>query len=351
MQSPSQPIGGTAWGGAAVVWSSAFPLGSPFFQRGSAFRFAARGQARHHRRVSQRLRIATRTSPLARWQADRVAHLLRVAGDADLEVELVEVVSLGDRVQDRPLHEIGGQGVFVKEVQATVLDGRADLAVHSAKDLPSGPAPEGLVLACVPERGDCRDALVGCALADLAEGATVATGSVRRRAQLAALRPDLAFADLRGNLQTRLSKIPDGGAIVAAAAALDRLGLADRAAELFDIEQMVPQVGQGALAVECRADDAGVLGRLAAIENPVARREVEAERAFLAGIGSGCDLPVGATATIDNVSDQVVLRAVLASLDGRQVVRGSAAGRDPHQVGRELARQVLYVDGGIELLQ
>src|SRR4051812_40376032 len=213
------------------------------------------------------LRAATRGSRLARLQTDLVAAML----GTDVAVEPVVVTTTGDRVTDVPIHAIGGQGVFVKEVQQAVLDGRADVAVHSAKDLPSGPAPDGLVLAAVPPRGDARDALVGSTLAGLAPGARVATGAVRRRAQLAVLRPDLVYDDLRGNVDTRLGKVPDGGAIVVARAALERLGRSDRIAEVMPVEQMVPQVGQGALAVECRRDDDRVRDRLGKVESALDR--------------------------------------------------------------------------------
>src|SRR5580704_1977506 len=185
------------------------------------------------------LRVATRGSDLARWQATFVADRLRTA-HPDLTVELVVVSTTGDRRQDLPVWEIGGQGVFVKEVQAAVLEGRADVAVHSAKDLPSTSAP-GLLLAAFPGRADPRDALVGAPLAALGPGALVATGSVRRRAQLAWVRPDLTFTGLRGNVATRLDRVPAGGAAVVAAAALERLGLADRAAEILAVEVMLPQ--------------------------------------------------------------------------------------------------------------
>ncbi len=232
------------------------------------------------------LRMATRGSALARWQADHVVQLLGV------EVELVIVKTSGEKKPDVPIHEIGGRGVFVKEVQDAVLDGTADVAVHSAKDLQSTPTP-GLVIAAVPERGDPRDALVGCTLEALPTAATVATGSVRRRAQLAALRPDLTFAELRGNIDTRLEKAANFDAIVVAAAALDRLGHLDRAADLLAVTVMVPQVAQGALAVECREDDEATRALVATIEHQPSRRAVDAERAFLAELEGGCDLPVG----------------------------------------------------------
>ncbi len=218
---------------------------------------------------------------------------------------------------------MGGKGVFVKEVQAAVLDGRADIAVHSAKDLPSVTF-DGLVLAAVPERGDARDALVGCTLAELAPGAVVATGSVRRRAQLAHLRPDLTFAGLRGNMATRLEKAAGFDAIVVAAVALQRLGWGERIAEVLDPADMLPQVAQGALAVECRDDDAATLAALAAIEHPASRRAVDAERAFLAERGGDCTLPAGAHAVTDG--DTVVLDALLASLDGHVVLRRREVG-------------------------
>ena len=200
------------------------------------------------------LRIATRASALARWQAERVGALLGVLLDETVEYVLIETT--GDRDQRPDLHAIGGTGVFVKEVQQAVLDGRADVAVHSAKDLPSE-TPAGLELAAIPERGDPRDALVGSKLEAIPTGGRVATGSVRRRAQLAAARPDLVFAPLRGNMETRLRKREDEGhdAIVVAVAALDRLGLRDQVTEVLNTTVMLPQAAQGALAVECRADD------------------------------------------------------------------------------------------------
>jgi hydroxymethylbilane synthase len=199
------------------------------------------------------IRIATRGSALARWQAEHVASLLRDAHDG-LDVELVIVDTIGDRDKASSLSAIGGQGIFVKEVQAAVLDGRADLAVHSGKDLPSNAALQapGLAIAAVPERADARDALVGSRLADIPPGGTIATGSSRRRALLADLRPDLTFADLRGNMDTRLAKAAEFAAVVVAAAALDRLGLADRIAERLDASVLIPQVAQGALAIEAR---------------------------------------------------------------------------------------------------
>ena len=293
----------------------------------------------------RRLRIATRGSALARWQTDHVAGLL--GG----EVEVLIVETTGDRRQDVPIAEIGGRGVFVKEVQAAVLDGRADLAVHSAKDLTST-AVDGLVIGAVPERGDPRDAMVGSSLGALPTGAVVATGSVRRRAQLAGLRPDLAFAELRGNIDTRLAKASAFDAIVMAAAALHRLGRDEAIAELLDPSVMLPQVAQGALAVECRAGDGDAIERLAIIDHGPSHRAVAAERAFLAHLGSGCDLPVGALATIDpgHPDGDILLRALLTSLDGRIALRAELRGGDPAVVGSEAGRRLLDDHGGAALL-
>ena len=293
-----------------------------------------------------RVRIATRGSPLARWQAERVGALLS-ADDPSIGVELVIVETLGDRARDRPIHELGGQGVFVKEVQSAVLEGHADVAVHSAKDLPSMPAP-GLVIAAVPERGDARDALVGRALADLRKGATVATGSVRRRAQLAHLRPDLEFVELRGNIQTRLSKVPPGGALVMAVAALDRLGLEAQIAQALDPSVMLPQVAQGALAVECRDDDIPTRELLRRIEHGPSRLAVDGERAFLAALGGGCDLPVGAHVVA--VDGGWRCEGLIADLDGTTVLRYVEIGREPAALGAEVARVLVEDRGGSALL-
>ncbi len=288
------------------------------------------------------LRLATRGSPLALWQARHVAGLI------GRDTELVVVDTAGDRRQDRPVWEIGGQGVFVKEVQAAVLDGRADAAVHSAKDLPSTTAP-GLALAAIPGRADPRDVLVGARLADLPPGAPVATGSVRRRAQLAWVRPDLTFVSLRGNIATRLERVPDGGAIVMAAAALERLGLAPPVVDVLEPRVMLPQVGQGAIAVECRADDRASMEALRAVDVPGARACVEAERGFLARLGGGCDLPVGAYATLG--AGLVRVEGLLASLDGRVVLRTAATGPvgDPAGLGAGVAEDLL-IAGGAGLL-
>ncbi len=243
-------------------------------------------------------------------QATAIAAAIEATG---APVELVLIETTGDRRQDVPLHTIGGQGVFVKEVQRAVLDGLADIAVHSAKDLPSTPA-DGLVIAAFTERRVAADALVGARLDQLAGGATVASGSVRRRAQLHRVRPDLEFVELRGNIDTRLSKIPDGGAIVIAVAALVILDMTDRIAEVLPIEEFVPAVGQGCVAVECRDDDTRTIGVVESIDHAVTRHAVEVERAFLAELGSGCSLPVGG-----HVADGVLHTFLADPAHGRSV--------------------------------
>jgi hydroxymethylbilane synthase len=299
------------------------------------------------------LPLATRGSALARWQADHVAALVGGAAAVDgtpLTVDQVIIETTADQRLDIPIWEMGGKGVFVKQIQAAVLDGRARIAVHSGKDLPAVTHPD-LVIAAVPERADPRDVLVGATLADLAPGATVATGSVRRRAQLASLRPDLTFAGLRGNIATRLDRIPDRGAIVMARAALDRLGLLDGLAlahETLEPTTMLPQVAQGALAVECHVDDLEARAMLATLDHVPSRRTFEAERAFLAELGGDCDLPAAAFATVDG--PQVTLTALLASLDGHTIVRAARTGADPVALGTELARHLLDDCGGSDLL-
>ncbi len=290
------------------------------------------------------LRLATRGSALARWQAAEVARLLREV-DPDRGVELVVVATTGDRRQDVPVWQMGGQGVFVKEVQAAVLEGRADAAVHSAKDLPSRTEP-GLVLAAIPKRADPRDVLVGSTLAGLGPGALVATGSVRRRAQLAWLRPDLTFAGLRGNIATRLDRVPTRGAVVMAMAALERLGLAARASEVLDVSVMLPQVGQGAIGVRVpggrrshargagcdrRPRVPGVRGNGAGLSGPPRRRMRSAGRGLRRGPGR-----------------RHHVEGLLASPDGRVLLRGARTGPSP-SIGADLAESLL-ASGGADLM-
>jgi hydroxymethylbilane synthase len=311
------------------------------------------------------MRLATRSSPLALLQVDLVAAALALAvaggggwGGAGA-VERLALNSAGDLRRDVPIAALGGQGVFVKEIDDAVLSGRAEASVHSAKDLPSS-VSGGLVIAAYLPRADPRDALVGRRLGDLAAGAVVASGSVRRRAQLAWLRPDLRFAELRGNMATRLEQVPEGGAVVVAMAALDRLGLSARADQVLSTTEMLPQIGQGAIAVCCRPDDEATLEALGAIDHAPTRREVEAERAWLRSVGGGCDAPVGAFARCvpagtgagtPDTPDTVLLEAMIASPDGHVLVRDSMNGTDPEALGRSLARHLLEDCGGRALLE
>ncbi len=242
------------------------------------------------------IRLATRGSPLALRQTEMVSELLRRA-DPGLAVEPVVVRTQGDQQASVPLDQIGGQGVFVTEVESAVTDGRADAAVHSAKDMPSTMG-DHLVLGAVPERADPRDGLVGCTLADLPAGGLVATGSARRRAQLAYLRPDLVFTQLRGNMARRVAVGEEGGvtAVVVAVAAMERLGWLDRLNDVLDPMDVLPQAGQGAIAVQCRADDEDTRRRLRAIDHGPSHRALVAERAVLAALGGSCTVPVGAFA-------------------------------------------------------
>ena len=284
------------------------------------------------------IRLATRRSPLALVQARRVAELISLA-QPGASIELIEVESGGDRDLTTPISQLGGVGVFAKEIQSAVLEGRADVAVHSAKDLPTE-AIAGLRLAAVRERLDPADLLVGATLDALPLGAKVATGAPRRVALLHAQRPDLECVELRGNMAKRLSQVGRDGvvAVVAAAAALQRLGL-EVEAERLDPEQFVPQVGQGALALECRDDDAATLGLLAQIDNDLLHRALRAERAFLAALGSGCSVPAGCHAVARDGS--VEAQGFLGALDGSRSVRARADGDVPEDVGRALAESML----------
>jgi hydroxymethylbilane synthase len=291
------------------------------------------------------------------WQAERVAQLLRQSG---VEPTLVVIETAGDRDLGVSLERLGGQGIFVKEVQAAVATGEADAAVHSAKDLPAATelAAPGLMLAAVPERADQRDVLVGGRLDSLPVGSLVATGSARRRVQLADLRHDLTFAGLRGNIATRLEKVGESevAAVVVAKAALDRLGWTPPAGldlEVLEPSTMVPQVGQGALAVECRVDDELTRRSLAAIDDLDAHALVTAERAFLAELGGGCTQPIGAHARRTDATGAdpslITLSAMIASADGLIVLRHQQSGDHPDELGREIARYLLDDAGGAGL--
>jgi hydroxymethylbilane synthase len=291
------------------------------------------------------LRLATRGSPLALRQSELVAKAIR-AQHPGLGVEVLVVRTRGDDLSVS-LDQIGGQGVFVTEVEAAVADGRTDAAVHSAKDMTSIMRPD-LVLAAVPPRSDPRDGLVGCALADLPPGGRIATGSARRRAQLAYLRPDLSFTEIRGNMERRVSRGEDGSvaAVVVAVAAMERLGWMHRLTDILDPFDVLPQAGQGAIAVQCRTDDEATRALLASIDDPGSHRAVQAERSVLAALGGSCTLPVGAWAEPISGSSELHVQGLLASGDGRVLIRMSRDGDDPERVGRELARALLIDAGG-----
>jgi len=290
---------------------------------------------------------------MARWQTDHVIGCL-AGRHGQRVVEALVVSTEADRRLDLAIAELGGKGAFAKEVQMAVLDGRADMAIHSAKDLPST-TPPGLVVAAVLERHDPRDALVGCRLGELPPGARVGTGSPRRRAQLAWLRPDLTFAEVRGNVGTRLGRLDEGrvDALVLAVSGLRRLGLGDRVAEVLEPSVMLPQVAQGTLCVECREDDVSTRTLLAGLDDAATRSAFEAERSFLVALGGDCYLPAGALATParEGHVDLVELEGMIASLDGHVVLRHRAQGPDPSALGPELAADLLDRSGGRELLE
>jgi len=282
--------------------------------------------------------IASRGSQLALWQARWVERQLSQAGR---ESRIAIIRTTGDKITGVPLAKVGTKGLFTKEIEEALLEQRADLAVHSLKDLPTE-LPPGLVLAGVPVREDPRDAIVGRCLADLPRGAKVGTSSLRRAAQLRHLRPDLAVESIRGNLDTRLRRLDEGryDAIVLAAAGLRRLGWADRVAEVFPPEVMCPAVGQGALALESRDSGAGKEA-CAALDDPATRAAITAERGVLAALGGGCQVPIGAYATADG--GHLRLMAVVASPEGSELVRAQSEGSlsEAAALGRALGAELL----------
>jgi hydroxymethylbilane synthase len=299
------------------------------------------------------LTFATRPSALARWQTARVIKLLQAA-HPDLECSEYVISTKGDRDLEQPLPEIGGKGLFTNELEEELLSGKVDAAVHSLKDLPvpAGKTP-GIIVAAIPERAAAHDVLVsinGQKLSDLPEGARVGTDSPRRSAQLLALRPDLDILPIRGNVDSRIRKLLNGeyDAIVLAQAGLMRLGLQSHISEIFSLETMLPAPGQGALAVQCRADDQEAIELLAAIHDPLTAAAVGAERAFLSGLGSGCSLPVAAFAEKNN--GQIILTGAVISMDGKHTIRLSAVDQEPQRLGERLAELVLE-RGAAEILK
>ncbi|HUW42255.1 MAG TPA: hydroxymethylbilane synthase [Rectinemataceae bacterium] len=299
---------------------------------------------------SDLVRIGTRSSALARWQADWIRAKLQELRPG-LRCAIMPISTAGDRILDRSLPEIGGKGVFTQELEAALASGEIDLAVHSLKDLPVESPPE-LTLGAVAEREDPRDVLVSARYATLHElprGSRVGTSSPRRASQLLALRPDLALASLRGNVDTRIRKALEGeyDAIVLAAAGLVRLGRASAVSSYFGFGEMLPAPGQGALAVQCRAGDEAVLDLLGPVDHRPTRVAVAAERAFLRALGGGCSAPIAALGGFDGLT--VALEGLVAARDGTALVRVRGSGADPEELGERLALEALG-KGGRELL-
>ena len=295
------------------------------------------------------LTIGSRGSQLALWQARWIQARLESL-DAECRIEIIHTT--GDKITDVALSKVGTKGLFTKEIEEALLSGAIDLAVHSLKDMPTE-LPSGLTLSAIPEREDPRDALVGGRLADLAQGARVGTSSLRRAAQLRAIRPDLEIENIRGNVDTRLRKLDQGqyDAIILASAGLRRLGWENRISELLEPDVMCPAVGQGALAVETREDSGAAHDLSKRLEHTETRIAVTAERAVLASLGGGCQVPIGAHATVEK-GRMVYIRAVVISPDGTQVIRKEARGlaSDAAAIGRVLGEQLL-AEGGKQILE
>ncbi|WP_277561324.1 hydroxymethylbilane synthase [Acinetobacter beijerinckii] len=299
------------------------------------------------------LKIATRQSPLALWQAEHIRFRLNELYP-DLTVELVKFVTQGDKILDTPLAKIGGKGLFVKELEAALLDGRADLAVHSMKDVPMH-LPENLSLAVICEREDPLDAFVSNQYSNFDElplGAKVGTSSLRRKCQILQLRPDLEIIDLRGNVGTRLSKLDDGlyDAIILASAGLKRLGLADRISHSLDPVISLPAVGQGALGLECRENDHELLALIQPLQHQETSICVRAERAFNAYLEGGCQVPIAGYATLVNA--QLKIEGRVGSVDGKTLLKEALEGPadEAEQLGEQLAQRLLAQGAG-ELLK
>jgi hydroxymethylbilane synthase len=298
----------------------------------------------HNGRVTGELRIATRRSPLALWQAEHVAARLRTA-HAGLAVRLLPMVTEGDRIQDRALAGAGGKGLFIKELETAILAGQADLAVHSMKDVPAA-LLEGMAIAAVLERADARDAFVSnqhATLAELPAGVRVGTSSLRRQCQLKHTRPDLEIAVLRGNVETRLRKLDQGdfAAVLLATAGLERLGLEARIRERLAPERMLPAVGQGVIGIECQAKDSRTRSLLAPLDHPATRRCLDAERALAARLGGSCQSPIAGYATL--AGDRIELRGLVGMPDGSRVIADRIAGPagEAAKLGTALAERLL----------
>jgi hydroxymethylbilane synthase len=306
--------------------------------------------------VTLRLRIATRKSQLALWQAEHVSALLRAAHPG-LEIELVPLLTQGDRIQDRTLAAIGGKGLFIKELEVALEDLRADIAVHSMKDVPAD-LPHGLIIGAVLKRADPRDALVSASgitrLEDLPHQAVVGTSSLRRQAQIRALRPDLNIESLRGNVDTRLRKLDAGqetggkrmDAIVLACAGLIRLGLESRITARLDPQICLPAVTQGVIGIECRQSDSSTVEFLRALEDPATRKVMDAERAYASRLGGSCQSPIAAYAELE--ADRITMQGLVAEPDGSRLLKDTVSGRadNPAALGCQLAERILAAGAG-----
>jgi hydroxymethylbilane synthase len=315
--------------------------------------------------VTAPLRIATRKSQLALWQAEHVSALLRAAHPG-LEIELVPLLTQGDRIQDRSLAAIGGKGLFIKELEVALEELRADIAVHSMKDVPAD-LPRGLIIGAVLKRADPRDALVTTSgierLEDLPRSAVVGTSSLRRQAQIRALRPDLSIESLRGNVDTRLRKLDAAqepadaatsgkrmDAIVLACAGLIRLGLESRITARLDPKICLPAVTQGVIGIECRQNDSSTVQLLRLLEDAATRKVMDAERAFAERLGGSCQSPIAAYAELD--ADRITMRGLVAEPDGSRLLKSTVSGsaENPAALGRQLAERMLG-DGAGPLLE
>lgn len=302
--------------------------------------------------MKAKLTIGTRQSLLALWQSNHIAALLRKQYPK-CEVVLKKIVTKGDRILDVPLAQIGGKGLFTKEIEEDLLDGTIDLAVHSLKDMPTV-LPEGLCLTAITERANVGDAFVSNKYGSFEElplGAVVGTSSLRRKAQLLAKRPDLEIRDLRGNVDTRLRKLDEGlyDAIILAAAGLERLGHGDRISSLIPADVCLPAVGQGALAIEARTEDKEVRDMLSFLNDPNTKQATDAERAFLGLLEGGCQVPIGVHADVEG--ENIRIEAIIAALDGSNILRDTINGKadDAVSLGQQLGKKMLAA-GGQEIL-
>jgi len=291
-----------------------------------------------------KLIFATRPSALARWQTQWVISALQEK-HPNLICEEKVITTKGDKVLDKPLPEIGGKGLFTQELESELLSGAVHCAVHSLKDLPVE-NPEGLTVGCIPVRAEVQDALIskyGYTLETLPSGAVVGTSSLRRAAQILSARPDVTTASLRGNVDTRLRKALEGqyDAIILAGAGLTRLGLESHITQWLPLDVMLPAPGQGALAVQCRVDDEKTLALLSALEDAPTRAAVSAERQFLLGLGGGCAVPVAAYAAVSSQPSAISLTGLVASIDGKKLIKVTGKGPDPQELGKQLAQEAI----------